>query len=378
MLNYKNLYFDADAATNVSADFEPAISIDHTNRLADSIASLQRVLGITALQPMAAGTQVKVYKYAVTDPASTAAEGDIIPLTHVQRALDRTLTIELKKVRALTTAEAIQKVGRAVAIEGSDKKLESEVRKDIRDQFFGIISAASGVAAGGSTLQAAAAQAWGAVSAYFEDTDANPVYFLNPADVATYLGSAAISTQTEFGFRYAEDFLGLGSAIISKAIPQGSVYATAVENLNGAYIPQGGDLGDAFDLTYDESGMVGMTHSRADDRASIQTLVMYGVVFYAEDLAGVFHSYIGDGPTRVELDKHAVTVTAAAGDNHTASLTATKVPSSASVTWASSDTSKATVSSGTVTGVAAGSAVISATITVNGKTYSDECVVTVS
>jgi uncharacterized protein YjdB len=48
------------------------------------------------------------------------------------------------------------------------------------------------------------------------------------------------------------------------------------------------------------------------------------------------------------------------------------------VSWTSSNTSKATVSNkGLVTAVAAGSAVISASITVGGTTYKDVCNVTV-
>ena len=41
--------------------------------------------------------------------------------------------------------------------------------------------------------------------------------------------------------------------------------------------------------------MVGMTHSRADDRASIQTLIMTGVVFYPEDATGIVKSAINAG-----------------------------------------------------------------------------------
>lgn len=63
----------------------------------------------------------------------------------------------------------------------------------------------------------------------------------------------------------------------------------------------------------------------------------------------------------------------------TKQLTATTVPAGADVTWASSDSTKATVSdAGLVTGVAAGSANITATITVSGQTYSDTCAVTVT
>lgn len=55
-----------------------------------------------------------------------------------------------------------------------------------------------------------------------------------------------------------------------------------------------------------------------------------------------------------------------------------KNPSNAAVTWTSGTTAKATVSNtGDVTGVAAGESVITATITVDGQTYTDTCNVTV-
>ena len=55
-----------------------------------------------------------------------------------------------------------------------------------------------------------------------------------------------------------------------------------------------------------------------------------------------------------------------------------KYPADASVSWTSGTQGKATVSSdGTVTGVATGSSVITATITVGGTDYTDTCTVTV-
>ncbi len=55
-----------------------------------------------------------------------------------------------------------------------------------------------------------------------------------------------------------------------------------------------------------------------------------------------------------------------------------KNPSNAAVTWTSGTTAKATVSNtGDVTGVAAGESVVTASITVDGQTYTDTCNVTV-
>jgi uncharacterized protein YjdB len=79
--------------------------------------------------------------------------------------------------------------------------------------------------------------------------------------------------------------------------------------------------------------------------------------------------------TGVTLNKTTATLSIGGTDI----LTATVQPSSATnkkVTWSSSDTTKATVSDGTVTGVAAGSATITAT-TVDGKKTAT-CVVTVT
>lgn len=77
----------------------------------------------------------------------------------------------------------------------------------------------------------------------------------------------------------------------------------------------------------------------------------------------------------VTLDKETLSLTVGGA---TGSLSATTVPVGATVSWKSSDTTKATVSSGTVTAVAAGTCTITASITVDGVTYTDECAVTVA
>lgn len=70
------------------------------------------------------------------------------------------------------------------------------------------------------------------------------------------------------------------------------------------------------------------------------------------------------------------TATVAAGA--TKSLTVFVTPESANVTWTTSDENVATVSSGTVTGVAAGTATITASVTNDNVTRTASCVVTVT
>lgn len=75
----------------------------------------------------------------------------------------------------------------------------------------------------------------------------------------------------------------------------------------------------------------------------------------------------------VLIDKKNATVTV----DETVTLVATTVPTGATVTWSSSNTTYATVSNGVVTGESAGSAIITASITVDGVTYNDTCTVIV-
>ena len=76
----------------------------------------------------------------------------------------------------------------------------------------------------------------------------------------------------------------------------------------------------------------------------------------------------------INLSAHALSIKV--GD--TATLTAEVIPAGSTVTWTSGTTAKATVSSGTVTGVAAGSSIITASITVSDVTYTDTCTVVVA
>lgn len=76
----------------------------------------------------------------------------------------------------------------------------------------------------------------------------------------------------------------------------------------------------------------------------------------------------------IQLDKSSVDLYVGA----TATLSATVVPAGSAVTWKSADTSIATVSGGKITAVAAGSTTVTASITVNGKSYTASCPVKVT
>lgn len=92
-----------------------------------------------------------------------------------------------------------------------------------------------------------------------------------------------------------------------------------------------------------------------------------------------FEIYVkGNGGTlipSVTLSKNYISIV----KNTTYDLTANVIPAGTTVTWASADTTKASVSGGTVTaGSSAGNTIITASITQGGVTYNDTCTVVVT
>lgn len=285
------------AETNVilTTDLAPAISIDLASNFTRNIQALRDVLGITTMQAVPVGTTAKQYKLTAGTLNPQTAEGDIIPLTEVTRELVKEINIALVPYRKSTTAQAIQANGREMAINDTDAVLISKIQAEIKSKFFLSLATGSGTVSG-TNLQAALAAAWGKVEAYYEDLDASPVHFVAVDDVAEYLGSAQISLQTAFGMTYVENFLGLGTVFITPSLTKGTFYSTAKENLRALYVPAtAGDVGQAFGLNSDETGLIGFTHQAQTDRATIDTLIMTGVTFFAEMVDGIFKGTIAAG-----------------------------------------------------------------------------------
>ena len=241
-----------------------------------------------------------MYYYTMTGELAndgTVGEGETIPLTEIQQTKKAIGEITLKKWRKGVSAEAIKKSGAAVAIRDTDKKLLSLVQQSIRADLFdflnGTIEGSTPVT--GSGLQAALAKAWGQLQVLFEDDTAQAVYFVNPLDIADYLASATITTQTAFGMNYIENFLGLGTVIMSSRITQGTFLATAKENFIMYYLTMNGDVANEFDLTADELGYIGINSGFTNQtNATKESLVMDGIQFLVEYAAGVVKGEIDD------------------------------------------------------------------------------------
>lgn len=255
-----------------------------------SLKKLLEVLGVTRKIPMMEGTQLYVYSTTGTLQNGEVDEGDIIPLSQYETTKTPIGDITLKKWRKAVSAEAIKKSGYNAAVVDTDRKMLGDVQSGVRTSFFNFVNGAitGSATATGVGLQAALADAWGQLQVKFEDDTAQAVYFVNPLDVSDYLGTANITVQTAFGMNYIENFLGLGTVIMSSQISQGTFVATAKENFILYYLTMNGDVADAFDLTADELGLIGIKSGyQNEERAQIESLVMSGIQLLVEYSAGV-------------------------------------------------------------------------------------------
>lgn len=256
----------------------------------NSLAKLIEALGVTRKIPMEEGTTMYVYTVTGTAGTGNVPEGEIIPLSQYTTTKTAVGEITLKKWRKAVSAEAIKKSGYNNAVVATDAALLKDVQKGVRTDLFSFLNGtiASSVTASGTGLQAALADAWGKLQVAFEDDTAESVYFVNPEDIAEYLADGTITTQTAFGMKYVEDFLGLGTVMITSRITKGTFVATAKQNLIMYYLTMNGDIAAAFNLTADELGYIGIKSGyQNEERAQIESLVMDGIQFLVEFGPGV-------------------------------------------------------------------------------------------
>ena len=286
------------AETNVikKANIAKVRELDYAQLFGENVKGLIKMLGVSRMIPVTAGTALKVMKVTGTLESGVVAEGDIIPLSQYSTTWTTVAEATLQKWRKATTAEAILKGGFDQAVNATDSKMILDIQKGIKSQFITSLGTGEGTASG-TGLQAALANAWGQLQIKFEDDDIESVYFLNPQDVADYLGSASISVQTAFGFSYIENFLGLGTVILSGSITKGTFYATAKSNIVFYYVDANGadGLGEAFDFTTDaETGFIGIHEDSNYTRLQSETVAITGITIFAEMPAGVIVGTISD------------------------------------------------------------------------------------
>lgn len=285
----------AEANLITKSDLARVREIDFTLMFTESVKKLMEALGVTRKIAKQAGTTLKTYKATGTLQSGTVTEGDTIPLSKYKTEAVTYSEITLKKWRKATSAEAIIERGYDQAVDMTTERMLKDVQKGIRSDFFTFLATGTGTATG-TTFQATLARAWGQLQTKFEDDEIEAVYFMNPLDVADYLATANISTQTAFGMTYVENFLGLGTVFFNSSVTKGKIYATAKENIVLYYVPvNGADLQEAFSFTSDETGYIGIHEEPDYTNMTASDTVVNGMVLFAERLDGIIVGTISVG-----------------------------------------------------------------------------------
>lgn len=289
-----HLQFFAEPESGLTRDLGDALSIDFAQRFGQRFKSLYELLGIQRRIPMQSGSVIKTYTSSVTLDGTAVPPGAVIPLSQVKLEDGPTQELTWDKKRKAVPMEDIQTYGFETAITRTDTKFINEIQKGIRTKLLNQLATGTGEATGVG-LQQTMAQTWAAVTTAFEEDDVEVVSFINPFDVADYLGNAAITTQSSFGMTYIQDFLNNRVVFMHGDIPQGTIYTTAADNLVIAYATMNsGEIGRAFDFTTEETGLIGVTHDINKQRLTAETVTAYGIVLFAERLDGVVVGTITD------------------------------------------------------------------------------------
>lgn len=369
--------------TVTSSNMVAVRAVDFVTRFTKEVKILSEIMGSVRMERKAPGTKLVAKKAEVTLNNSPVAEGDEIPLNPVTYTEVDLGTIEFDPQRVMVTMQAIAKSGYDAAIQQADDNMLYKMENRIVKKFTDLIQTGTLTTTyATSDFQSAVAEAKGQVINKWENMDkgySEIIGFCNTLDLYRALGQTTISTQRDFGMEYIKDFLGFSKLFMTSKIPSGKIFATPAENIVLYYI----DVSDSefnkagFDFVTDgDTNLIGVDITKVSNRLASEMVMVSAVGMFVEYLDGIAN--IQFSPS-ISLDYNAVSITAASGTNHTKQLTATVVPSNVSVTWTSSATGKATVSNtGLVTGVAAGSSTITASITEGGKTYTATCVVTVT
>ena len=273
-------------------------SIDFVNKFSKNINDLLRLLGVTRRQELTNDLKIQTYKWTADVDNTKTAEGETIPLSKMTRAKDQEYTVEWFKKRRAVSAEAIARHGASRAITEADTRLLREIQNGIKDDFLAYLKKTK-TKVKGKSLQQALANSWGKLTTFNEFEGSPLVSFVNPLDVAEYLGSTAVASDASnvFGFTLLQNFLGMQNVIVMPSCPQGKIYTTAVENLVFAYLNvAGGDLGGLFADFTDETGLIGVARDRHLNNLTFESVFFGANVLFAEIPDGVVEATI-EAPT---------------------------------------------------------------------------------
>ncbi|RPJ78364.1 MAG: hypothetical protein EHM20_04085 [Alphaproteobacteria bacterium] len=243
------------AAENLvkSEDLSAVREVDFVSRFTKDVKLLRDVLGSIRLEKQAAGTVIKTKSAVVTLNTSPVAEGEEIPYNKVEYKETPVGTLEFDKQSVGITFEAIANHGYEAAVQQADDDMLYRLESKLTSNFIKFLLTGTLKTMDETEIndfQMALAETLGLVQGKWEDMNkgySQIIGFCNVQDAYRYLGAANITTQTQFGMTYIENFIGYSKLFLTSKIESGKVVATPAENIILSYI-------DATDSDFYKAG----------------------------------------------------------------------------------------------------------------------------
>ncbi|MGM0174096.1 phage capsid protein [Enterococcus sp. DIV0800] len=286
--------FASETDLTVMDDLGEIKSIDFVNRFETGIKELLELIGVTRKQELTQDLLIQMYEWETSLKPGVVGEGEDIPLSKATRKKGKSHQVTFNKWRRAVSAESIARHGAPRAITEADNKLLRKIQGGIKTDFVTFLGTAP-TKNNGEGIQKALANAWGKLNTFEEFDGAQFVSFVNPMDVATYLGDTKVLADASnvFGMTLLKNFLGATNVIVLNAVPEGKIYSTAVENIVLAYLNmKASDLGGIFADFTDETGFISATRGRVLRNATYESLFMDALVLFPEIPTGVVETTI--------------------------------------------------------------------------------------
>ena len=294
--------------TTLASDIDMALNQEMIRNFTGESSRLMEILGVFKPETMRAGEALQMatvtgsLNNAKTDPTKTDAagssavtlgsssgtayvEGDEVALSKYTVTKTPVGVVEVEPYRKVTTAQAIMKSGHEAAVLRTDRKMLAHVRAQTVSSFFTFLATGTGTSTAAATMQQALANVDASLEDELEDNGdetSRIIHFVNRQDIAGYLGQKDVTTQTLFGMTYLQNFLGITDVFATNKVASGTLWATPVENIHvfGLDFSSLAEAGLVYER--DESGLIGVAHTPAYDRVSVETHVINGMLLFPE------------------------------------------------------------------------------------------------
>lgn len=284
-----------------SAAISYGLTKDFIARFNQDTDNLMSLLGVVSVERVGAGYTLTqhVITGELNNDGSTAenaatngtsgsgyVEGDLVALSKYKMEDKPIGKVKLRPYSKVTSAQAISEHGYVPSVVRTDGKMLGDVRADMLSQFFAFLKTGTGTATGNG-LQAALVYGEQTLNDALEKNNDNGasfslVHFVNRKDIADYLASKDVTTQTVYGMQYLQNFLGIENVFITSKVPEKTVSVTPSENLH-MYAPEFGELSAAgFEYTVSDNGLIGVEHHATYRRVSVETNILTGATLFAE------------------------------------------------------------------------------------------------